>query len=502
MARTFPKGKYSVEWNEYVPTIRVSSVRIPDEAAEDTERFENFSEETLDNLYTFDADLFYWTGDTLTLTNLDTNEKFEITLNIEKGTVSAVTDNETTELTKKEEADLVENNITCIAPYSHAYFSAEFEAKEDFGLSAISFSFYKVNVIDDVPEKEGGLYQFFFFDKKFELNNSMGEKYINYYMNGKYISGVRALRDVFYKREKAKGNAVHIAEEIDLKNKVWVSKDYITEREFNLVMNGKDEGSQTPYECTILDALHFCNRLNELNGFGPCYEFSYTDFDYDTNYYGGYETAYFNKTDGYHICENVDSMVAVPDSQEIYSQSEISNFSYGIYDLSDEREGSYCSDDPLSEQEYEMGGTYPDEEPIDSVYCYFRTERKLNEEELKKIEELSSNEFIIYRDFLIGINETDDNDTDLAIPAGVKDIASCVFMDSNFESAVIPEGVTQIGRGAFCGSCLTSVVIPESVRKIGAGAFYNTELEPENITAPDWINKEALIDGEPQIKME
>ncbi len=149
-----------------------------------------------------------------------------------------------------------------------------------------------------------------------------------------------------------------------------------------------------------------------------------------------------------------------------------------------------------------MGGTYPDEEPIDSVYCYFRTERKLNEEELKKIEELSSNEFIIYRDFLIGINETDDNDTDLAIPAGVKDIASCVFMDSNFESAVIPEGVTQIGRGAFCGSCLTSVVIPESVRKIGAGAFYNTELEPENITAPDWIDKEALIDGEPQIKME
>lgn len=74
--------------------------------------------------------------------------------------------------------------------------------------------------------------------------------------------------------------------------------------------------------------------------------------------------------------------------------------------------------------------------------------------------------------------------TDLVIPNGVKDVASCAFMYcASLTSVTIPDSVTNIGYAAFeqC-TALTDVTIPDSVTEIGSRAFrYCNELTKATI---------------------
>lgn len=74
--------------------------------------------------------------------------------------------------------------------------------------------------------------------------------------------------------------------------------------------------------------------------------------------------------------------------------------------------------------------------------------------------------------------------TDLVIPNGVKDVASCAFMYcASLTSVTIPSGVQTIGYAAFeqC-TALTDVTIPDSVTQIGSRAFrYCNELTKATI---------------------
>lgn len=74
--------------------------------------------------------------------------------------------------------------------------------------------------------------------------------------------------------------------------------------------------------------------------------------------------------------------------------------------------------------------------------------------------------------------------TDLVIPNGVKDVASCAFMYcASLTSVTIPDSVTNIGYAAFeqC-TALTDVTIPDSVTQIGSRAFrYCNELTKATI---------------------
>ena len=74
--------------------------------------------------------------------------------------------------------------------------------------------------------------------------------------------------------------------------------------------------------------------------------------------------------------------------------------------------------------------------------------------------------------------------TDLVIPNGVKDVASCAFMYcASLTSVTIPDSVTNIGYATFeqC-TALTDVTIPDSVTQIGSRAFrYCNELTKATI---------------------
>lgn len=65
-------------------------------------------------------------------------------------------------------------------------------------------------------------------------------------------------------------------------------------------------------------------------------------------------------------------------------------------------------------------------------------------------------------------------DSVYTVPAGIKELQACVFMEAPFKEVILPAGLVAIGERAFRKSKISTLTIPASVTEIGEGFIAET----------------------------